>query len=628
MRSKKITRRDFCNGIAIGTGISLLSPMDLFGQNAFTIQNPKQPFTYYPPTLTGMRGSHTGSFETAHALAWAGQKPTSYETLDEEYDLIVVGAGISGLATARFYQKKMGMDSRILLLDNHDDFGGHAKRNEFQQDGRTLLSIGGSVNLDNPQDYSEISRNLLNDLGVDLDSMAANIDDNYPLSNPSANNALAIPGPDGHVITKGNWVYTMQGVGDIKSTIESLPLAESEQQKLIQFLGGKHDYLDDLSLREKYNYIQSTSYSEFLTKRVGIDEDTAAIFYSMIRLLYCVDGKSVSVSEAISTGAPGLQAMGAAAKIIQYLGLKLDSSESLYFPDGNSSISRLLVQKLIPAVTSGDANFDNIATSYFDYSMLDRSDHSIRLRLNSTVVGVRHKHDDWVEVDYVKNGNATRVIGNHCVLACYNKMIPHLCPELPQSQKEGLSYAEKGPLVWANVHLTDGIAFSQIDANLISCPNDPFDVVTISPPTSTGNHQPSQKPEDPMVLFLMSIPKVKSTGTESPQELYRLGHRMVYSTSFSTYEQQIRNQLQALLGDFGFNHETDIKAITVNRWPHGYAYEYFKLHDPEWDEGQAPHEIGRAQFRKISIANSDSEAYAYVNAAIDSAWRAVEEQTS
>ena len=628
MRSKKITRRDFCNGIAIGTGISLLSPMDLFGQNAFTIQNPKQPFTYYPPTLTGMRGSHKGSFEVAHALAWTGEKPTKYEKLDEEYDLVIVGAGISGLATAWFYQKKMGSDARILLLDNHDDFGGHAKRNEFHQDGRLLLGIGGSVNLDNPQDYSEISRNLLNDLGVDLDSMAANIDDNYPLSNPSANNALAIPGPDGHVITKGNWVDTMQGVGDIKSTIESLPLAESEQQKLIQFLGGKHDYLDDLSLREKYNYIQSTSYSEFLTKKVGIDEDTAAIFYSMIRLIFCVDGKNVSFFEAISAGAPGLQSVGSVAKIMLKLGNFLDTSESLYFPDGNSTVPRLLVKKLIPAVTAGRTDFENISTSYFNYKMLDRNDNAVRLRLNSTVVGARENGDGSVEVDYVKNGDAMRVKGNHCILACYNSIIPYLCPELPDAQKEGIRYAEKAPLVLANIHLNDGIAFSKIGASLISCPMDPFDVITVAPPTITGGHQPPQTPNDPMVLFLLGIPKVKSTGSETSRELFKAGRHVVYSTSFTTYEKQIRDQLQAVLGDYGFNHETDIKAITLNRWPHGYAYEYMALYDPEWEEGQAPHEIGRAQFGKISIANSDSEAYAYVNAAIDSAWRAVEEQTS
>ena len=627
--SKQITRRDFCNGIAIGTGISLLSPMDLFGQNAFTIQNPEQPFAYYPPTLTGMRGSHKGSFEVAHALAWTGEKPAKYEKLDEEYDLVIVGAGISGLATAWFYQKKMGSDARILLLDNHDDFGGHAKRNEFHQDGRLLLGIGGSVNLDNPKNYSEESKGLLQDLGIDLDAMRNNInDDHYVLANPAANHALALPGSNGHVTVKANWIQLYLGEGDIKAAIQALPLPVTEQKKLIEFLSGERDYLNDLSLREKYNYVQTVSYSRFLSDRVGLDEETSSIFYAMIKLIYCVDGKNVSVLEAIPVGVPGMQGMGKLAKFIQGLfSQSLDNSESLYFPDGNASIPRLLVKKLIPAVTGDEANFNNISTSHFDYSELDQRDHSIRLRLNSTVVGVRQNQNNRVEVDYVKEGKALRVTGKHSVLACYNAMIPDLCPELPESQKEGLRYGEKAPLVWANVLLENGNAFSELGVNTITCPKDPFLMVTTSPPTSTGGHQPLKEPSDPMVVFMMSVPSVESTGTETARELFKAGRHVVYSTSFATYEKQIRDQLQTLLGSHGFNHEVDIKAITVNRWPHGYAYEYMALNDPKWEEGQAPHEIGRAQFGRISIANSDSEAYAYVNAAIDSAWRAAEEQT-
>ena len=628
--SKQITRRDFCNGIAIGTGISLLSPMDLFGQNAFTIQNPEQPFAYYPPTLTGMRGSHKGSFEVAHALAWTGEKPAKYEKLDEEYDLVIVGAGISGLATAWFYQQKMGQDARILILDNHDDFGGHAKRNEFNHDGKLLLGIGGSVNLENPRDYSEEAKGLLHDLGIDLDAMRNNInDDHYALANPESNHALALPGPNGHVTVKANWIFLYQGEGDIETAIKSLPLPVIEQEKLIEFLSGERDYLDDLSLREKYNYVQTVSYSRFLSDRVGLDEETSSIFYAWMKLIYCVDGRNVSVLEALLVGAPGMQGMGRLAKFIQSLGsLSIDNNESLYFPDGNASIPRLLVKKLIPAVTSSEANFNNISTSHFDYSLLDRSDHSIRLRLNSTVVSVRQNKDDGVDVDYVKDGKALRVTGKHSVLACYNEMIPHLCPELPESQKDGLRYGEKAPLVWANILLENGDAFSELGVNLVTCPKDPFVVVTTAPPTSTGGHQPPKEPSDPMVVFMMSIPSVKSTGKETVRELFKAGRHVVYSTSFATYEKQIRDQLQVLLGPHGFNHEVDIKAITVNRWPHGYAYEYMALNDPEWEEGQAPHEIGRAQFGRISIANSDSEARAYVDAAINAAWRAVKEQTS
>ena len=123
-----------------------------------------------------------------------------------------MGAGISGLAAAKFYQNKRGPKSRILLLDNHDDFGGHAKRNEFDQDGRTFLGLGGSVNLDNPNDYSQIAKSLLKELGINLDLMRKNISDDFPMSNPLADNVLAIPGPDGHVISEGNWMLTAQGL--------------------------------------------------------------------------------------------------------------------------------------------------------------------------------------------------------------------------------------------------------------------------------------------------------------------------------------------------------------------------------------------------------------------------------
>jgi spermidine dehydrogenase len=97
-----------------------------------------------------MRGSHEGSFEVAHALAWRGEKPAQYQALNEHYDLVVVGAGMSGLAAAWFYQNKMGAEAKILVLDNHDDFGGHAKRNEFHQGGRMMLSLGGAQNVENP----------------------------------------------------------------------------------------------------------------------------------------------------------------------------------------------------------------------------------------------------------------------------------------------------------------------------------------------------------------------------------------------------------------------------------------------------------------------------------------------
>ncbi|MGB2064068.1 MAG: NAD(P)-binding protein [Marinomonas gallaica] len=619
----KITRRDFLNGMAMTVGAGLMAPTQLLGQ--VTPSEASSKASYYPPTLTGMRGNHTGAFEVSHALAWGGVKPARYRKLNQHYDLVVVGAGVSGLATARFYQQRMGPDAKILLLDNHDDFGGHAKRNEFHEDGRMLLGVGGSVNLDHPTDYSDAAKGLLDDLGIDLDAMKANYD--KPTDTDSV---ISLKGPDGHVSIAGKWSTLVLGIGDYEPAIRVLPLPHSEQDKLIEFFSGDRDYLNELSLSEKQNYVESVSYAQFLTERVGLSEKTIPMFFSTLKLMGGPAASRFSVMEALYMGCPGIQGMSWLSELAEQIVASITSGEqsSLYFPDGNASVARLLVQKLIPTVVPDAKGFSDIATSRFDYGELDQAAHAVRLRLNSTVVGVQETGDRRVTVNYVQNSNAMSVTGDHCVLACYNGAIPHLCPQLPEGQKEALRYGVKVPLVWANVVLKNGHAWSKLGADRVSCPNDPYAVMTVAPPTTTGGHQPPRGPGDPMVVFMMGAPSVEPSSTETSRELLLKARHKLYATPFDAYEQEIRGQLQGVLGEHGFNHKTDIKAITVNRWSHGYAYEYMSLDDPKWAEGQAPHEIGRAQFGRISIANSDSEAYAYLDAAIDAGWRAVEEQTT
>jgi len=565
-----------------------------------------------------------------HDLAWRGQRPASYRALDEHYDLVIVGAGLSGLSAAHFYRQRMGAEAKILLLDNHDDFGGHAKRNEFHHDGRTLLGVGGSVNLEQPGKYSEVAQALLRELGIDLEAMLTNIG-GFDLLGGGGPTVLAMPGSggDGHVAVTGEWTKLALGIGEYEPAIRSLPLARAEQDKLIALFGGKVDFLEDLSAAEKEAYVATAAYLDFLTERVGLSKETASIFYPVPKLIWGPGALRVSVLEAFYLGCPGVQGMPWLGELAEQIVAGITSGEvsSLYFPDGNSSLARLLVGRLIPEVAPG-AGFADIATRRFDYSVLDRAVHSVRLRLNSTVVGVEQTGDERVTVDYVREGEAARVTGDRCILACYNGAIPFLCPQLPESQKEALRYGVKVPLVWSNVVLRNGRAWSKLGTRTVSCPGDPYVVLTTAPPTTTGGHQPPQGPEDPMVVFLLGVPEVERTGDETGRDLCLQARHRMYATRFETYERQIRDQLQGVLGQHGFEHEKDIQAITINRWAHGYAYEYMALDDPEWPEGQAPHELGRAQFGRISIANSDSEAYAYVNAAIDAAWRAVEEQTA
>ncbi len=632
--AKQITRRDFLNGVAIGAGTSLLTPADLFGQGEPAIVTTGAPSLYYPPTLTGMRGSHDGSFEVAHALAWRGEKPEQYQSLNEHYDLVVVGAGMSGLAAAWYYQKKMGSDARILLLDNHDDFGGHAKRNEFNQEGRMVLSLGGAQNIENASTYSEAAAGLLADMGIDqdyLDAMDTNTPENFALAGKfNADNGMTVPGRDGHVTAGGSWMKLMYGAGDYETAVRALPLPQVEQDKLIIFFSGDHDFLDGLSVFEKYDYIKSVSYNQFLIERVGLAEETVPILNSFLLILLGLSGWNLTVLEALLNGAPGARSLGWLGDLASSLAGSMADNymEVRMFPDGNASIARLLVQHLIPDVAPVMKGAEDIATARFNYGALDREMQRTRLRLNSTVVGVREVENKRVQVDYVQQGEALRVSADHCVLACYNGLIPHLCPEMPEKQKEGLRYGVKVPFVYANVLLKNGQAFSKLGVTMTQCPYDPFQWVSAAPTMATGGYQPPRGPDDPMVAFMMSSPLPVKKGEGTGRDQLRLGRHKIYSTPFAVYEQEVREQLQAMLGQHGFNHENDISAITVNRISHGYAYDYLALDDPEWEEGQAPHEIGRAQFGRISIANSDSEAMAYMQAAWDAAWRAVEEQTA
>jgi spermidine dehydrogenase len=624
-----VTRRDFLNGAALALAAgATLSPQDLLAlEGAATAPGPITNADY-PPILTGMRGNHEGSFEVAHALAWRGEKPTEYTRLDETYDLVIVGGGISGLAAAYLYHQQAGSDKKILILDNHDDFGGHAKRNEFHVGGRTLLGVGGSVNLEQ-DNFSDTVHRVLEEIGVDLERLDAAREPGYMLSGLDASSGYYLNaeqyGEDR--IVHGHWLSAWLGDGDVPARVSSLGLPAEQQERLVALAEGKSDLLDELSVPETMRYIESTSYHEFLSSRAGLTPATIALFEPPIRVYFGAGAESVSVMEGFLVGNPGLRSLGLTGKLAGKLyGYLAGRARFPLFPDGNASVARLLARNLIPEVASGNT-MEDVVDARFDYSQLDRAGAPARLRLNSTVVGAANR-GGGVDVSYVEGGQggkAYTVRATHCILACYNGIIPHLCPELPKSQKEQLAYGVKIPLVMTNVLLRSGAAVDASGAAQYQCPGSFFAFVTKAPPVSLGGYRDRSPGDDPMVLWMAHAPAPRSDGKQSARDLYRLGRHRLYTTPFASYEKEVKKQLPGMFGAKGFDAERDIAAITVNRWAHGYSYEYLQLHDPEWEEGQAPHELGRKPIGRIHIANSDSEASAYLHAAIDAPWRAVGE---
>ena len=321
------------------------------------------------------------------------------------------------MAAAYLYQQQAGADKKILILDNHDDFGGHAKRNEFQLGDRTLLGPGGSFNLEH-YSFSDTAARVISELGIDLDKLGDARDPDFLLAQLNS--------PQGYFlneehygqnkIIQGHWPSALEGDEDSIGLIKELGLPSEQHQRLLDLISGEKDLLDDLSLLETKDYIAATSYEDFLTQKAGLSLDTVRTFESFNKIFMGLGIESVSVETAFMLGYPGANSVGYTGKLLNKLMDSLvDNISFPVFPDGNASVARLLVRKLIPAVslnTSGMSSnaMESIVSDRFDYSQLDRSDAPVRIRLNSTAVNVKNI-DDGVEVSYVQNGKPYKVHG-------------------------------------------------------------------------------------------------------------------------------------------------------------------------------------------------------------------------
>jgi len=606
--TKPITRRDFLNGTQVAIGASLLSPWsELFG-NVPSIHRPGQ--DYYPPSLTGMRGSHDGSWETMHArvsgASWdAG--PAS-----ETYDLVVVGAGISGLSAAWFYRQQHP-DASILILDNHDDFGGHAKRNEFDVGGQTRIGYGGTEAIDTPSSYGPPAIDMMQKIGIRLDAF-------YEYYDASVYSSLGLG--RGILFDAENFGQQKLAVGygtlPWEEFVARTPLNDQARKDLVRLQTSTEDYLPGLSLAEKQELMHRTSYEEFLRDYAKVDPQLIEMYRKWGTSFWCVGIDEIPASHVQEyEGMPGTE------HSLPRQGSRGDDPYIFHFPDGNASIARLLVRSLIPAALPGNTQEDSVLAR-LDYSQLDREGQKVRIRLNSTAVQVQHTADQGaVDITYVNQGNAFKARGKNCVLACYNMAIPYLCPELSAAQKEGLAYGVKVPLTYVKVAVPNWRAMADLGLDFVYYTNDFYKQVELDFPISMGGYQGSKTPDDPMILhmcYVPFLPKVKGP------EQWREGRRILLQTPFSTFEHHVRDQLDQALAGGGFDAERDITAITVNRWPHGYAYESNLIWEPHYaSEADKPWVIGRQPFGRIHIANSDADSSAMTQTAIMQAWRAVGE---
>ena len=622
---RPIDRRDFLNGVALTVGASLIGPGAAFAQAGW----PQDQAGYYPPVLTGLRGSHPGSFENAHALRDGTFPLGQPEDTGERYDLVIVGGGISGLSAAHFYRAQRP-NARILILDNHDDFGGHAKRNEFHLDGRLHLLNGGTLEIDSPYPYSPVADGLLKTLGIEPEALAkaCDKDEVYAGLNHGVFFDKETFGTDR--LVAGAPLRRRGGTGSWAEFLARTPLSPEGQRDVRRVEEGDDDYLPGLTSGQKKDRLSRISYRDYLKNLVKAGPEALAFYQSHTQGEWGVGIDAVSALDCWGFGMSGFNGLklkpGAAPRMgYTPAGYAGGGSYVFHFPDGNATIARLLVRGLIPAAVPG-RDCRDVVTAKVDYSRLDRAGEPVRIRLSSVVVRAKHLGDPAsakeVEITYARGARLFAVQAKDCVLASWNMMIPYLVPELPEAQKAALHELVKTPLVYTSVALRNWTAFHKLGIRGVTAPGGYHTSFGLNPPVDIGDYAAERSPDNPILIRMTRTP-CKPGLPEHEQN--KAGRAELLATPFETFERNIRDQLGRTLAEGGFDPATDITAITVNRWPHGYAPEFNPLWEPDLPPDQQPNVVGRARFGRMVIANSDAGRAAYTSSAIDQAHRAVGE---
>jgi spermidine dehydrogenase len=606
------SRRDFLNGVALNIAAGLAPAAQVVAQ-------PER----YPPALTGMRGLYDGSFTAAHALALEGGRfAVDGLPIEESYDLVVVGGGISGLAAAWFYRRARPA-ARILILDALDDFGGHAKRNEFAADGHSLIGYGGSQSLQSPNSlYSPVAKGLLRDLGIDLKRFETAFDSSfYPSLGLGRGTFFNREAFSRDVLVTGTPGSDEENQGGSTKPVAKfaaeIPISEASRAQFVALYEGAADPLAGKTIAEKRAILKRTSYRVYLTKICGCSDEVANCFQGRPLGFYGLGSDSVAASDARDLGYPG------------FSGLKLpdDSNPAwkepyiYHFPDGNAAVARLLARSLIPGSAPGHT-MDDVVLARFDYSALDRSGQPVRIRLSSTCVHVAETGGK-VRVAYMRDGLLHRVEARRAVLACFNMMIPYIMPGLPAPQRAALANNVKTPICYTNVLLKRWRAFANLKVSSIAAPMGFHHQVALDFPVDLGGYRHPRDQSEPVLLHLVHVPGAPNQGLDARTQ-FRIGRGKLLDMTFADFEDRIRDDLDRMLGPGGFSSARDISAITVNRWSHGYSYVACSLFDSD-DYEKSVLKVARARFGNVAIANTDAGGDAWVHFAIDQADRAVRE---
>ncbi|MEV0195947.1 FAD-dependent oxidoreductase [Nonomuraea sp. NPDC050691] len=628
---RPISRRDFFDGVAVAAGaaaVGAVTGIPLFHGGRDTGRPEEPP---YPPALTGLRGDDPDALSVPHALRdgrfWehaGAPHPTG-----ESYDLVVVGAGVSGVAAAHEWLRR-DPGARVLVLDNHDEIGGHARRNEFRGGARPgpLIGPGGSPSLGPPEAWTPEGKELLALLGVEPDALAGHTDRELYPGLGLRKGVMC----DREAFGRDRLVRFEPGV-EAAEWVSRLPIAEQARRDLVMLCTDPPDWFPGMSGEEKEQRLAELTYSAFLLDVCGVHPDVERFCRTMPSARWGYGSDSFGAIDAWGTARrwdyPGFDGLGLDRdKPSRFnsptVRKEWDAGAPVRFPEGNQALVRMLVGRMIPGF-AGSTSADGVTTAAYDYGRLDRPGSRVRLRLSSPVVSVRNDGDgSAATVGYFDGYRLRTVSAGSVVLACWHTVIPYLAPELPGDQRRALRAAVKTPVLHATVRLRDWRAWHRAGLRAVRWTGAYWCQTELGRPVSAPGYPCPRDPSEPILAHLVAAPSRSELG---PVRGAAAGRQALLKTPYENLEYTLRDQLTRLLEPHGFDPATGIEAVTVNRWGHGYATEYRRPWHDFYPDGPFPAEAARRPFGRIAIANADAAPGGGFDSAVTAAYRAVDDLT-
>lgn len=641
---RPISRRQFINGVLVGAGGVMLaggaiSALGCGGNDAGApaAGGGTSGASQYPPQLTGFQGTAASASVPGHALRdgnfW--DRYGDPEPINEHYDLVVVGAGISGLSAAHFFIKENGPGTRVLLVDANNDFGGHAARNEYTAaNGRKIIGYGGSQSMDGPGNFSDVAHGLLRDVGIRYKKFYKYFDQDL-YEKRRLNSAIffteEIFGKDHLAIRKPD-----QKAADL---YREAPLHPKARKDLARLIDSPPDFWPDLSDTEKKRKLVDMTYLDFLTKVAKVHPDVVKYLFDSSSGWFAIGIDQIGAQDAWIAGYPGLEGLGlewtekppygVGKTNLSYWKYWNEGEEPyiFHFPDGNHGIARALVRKMIPSALAGKG-MEDLVTEKLDYGMLDHPDNDVRIRLNSTAVLMEHDGDPGsarrVKVAYARDGKVEQVTAGNVIYAGWHAVAPYIAPDLGEPQREALASSFKMPMIYSNVLIRNWKAFDRMKLQSVKVPGSYWGDFGLDFPVSMGEYRFSSDPAQPVLVHFGRGP-ASLVPSENPRAGAAEARAVLEEKTFEDAEREMRSVMGRALADGGFDPARDIEAITVNRWPHGYAYEYMRPADKFWPEGPLPSDIASRRHGRIAFAGTDAAMSPWAHVAMDEGHRAVHE---